>query len=102
MQRLAVRFLTAAALIGGTVVSVTPAQATAACDQRFVNNGYYNYCWGEPYPRQYRSEVWCANDNTPSRKVFTPGPWRYYGTGNASVARCDAGWHRYNYALNFS
>ena len=102
MQRLVVRVLSGAVLAASLLVAVPPAQAAIQCDQRAVPNGRYNYCWGEPNPRQYRTEVWCRDNDRPLRQYLVAGPWRSYGTGNASVAQCGSNAHfSGDWGLNF-
>lgn len=92
-----IRTIAALALASGAAFAAAPAQSASAatqafgCDQRDLNDGWYNYCWGEPRPRQYQTQVQCARGDAPLRKYDAKGPWRYYGTGNPSIARCNSG-----------
>lgn len=92
MHRLVVRAFSAVALAGGLLVAAPPAQAAIACDQHAVTNGRYAYCWGhDPGANQYQVEIWCRDNDRPLRHYLVEGPWRSYGTGNASVAQCGTG-----------
>ena len=90
-MRTAARFMTVIALAAGAVFTATPAQAAFGCTQRDLPDGWYNLCWGVPRPHQYQSQVTCGRAWAPQQRYIAKGEWRYYGTGNPSVATCNSG-----------
>jgi hypothetical protein len=90
-MRIIARLATVIVLAAGGSFAAAPAHAAFGCHQRDLPNGWYNLCWGEPRPRQYQTQVTCRLGWAPLRHYVAKGEWRYYGTGNPSVATCNSG-----------
>ncbi|CAN7151068.1 hypothetical protein [Knoellia sp. LjRoot47] len=90
-MRTAARIITVVALAAGTGIAAAPAQAAFNCVQRDLPNGWYNLCSGVARPHQYQTQVTCGRAWAPQQRYLAKGEWRYYGTGNPSVATCYSG-----------
>lgn len=90
-MRFATRLMAVIALAAGALFGAAPAQAAYDCNMRALSNGWYALCWGVPRPHQYQSQVTCGRAWAPQQRYLAKGEWRYYGTGNPSVATCNSG-----------